>query len=146
MFIYEKLFDYKKSLVYEKNESNPFLLTGKKCFAVLFATFRTVMTALPLTVGANNPVICAIKTNRFQNLGNSESSLWGCAIFFIMPVTNSLRKSRNGSFTPVVCILRRHAFTHDTERNHKKNGHHHYLVLYFTLYIAVLHIACRHHP
>ena len=81
MFIYEKLFDYKKSLVYEKNESNPFLLTGKKCFAVLFATFRTVMTALPLTVGANNPVICAIKTNRFQNLGNSESSLWGCAMF-----------------------------------------------------------------
>ena len=61
----------------------------------------------------------------------------GVPCFFIMPVTNSeevLKWLVDSSF----CILRCHSFTNDTERNHKKNGHHHNLVLYLILYIAVI--------
>ena len=87
----EIVFDYKKSLVFKKfslilslkqSACRPTShFSQAKSVLLYFLPLSEEWPVLPLAVGANNPVICAIQTNRFRNIGNSESSLWGCAMF-----------------------------------------------------------------
>ena len=147
-------FDYKKSLVFKKfslilslkqSACRPTShFSQAKSVLLYFLPLSEEWPVLPLAVGANNPVICAIQTNRFRNIGNSESILWGCTMF-LHNASNQLTEEVQKWFidssylhSEAPCIIQRETM--------KKMATTTTWFCTSPYTLLSLHLACRHYP